>query len=323
MTETKFLIREERQFPDHFTMLPNMIDDLDLSLIAFRLYVHLKRVVGETGICWQSTSTMAKACKMSGGSISAAKGELETNGLIYVSKVGGAGGLHDEIVLADIWDKNREFYKMRSAGERQRSAGERINTPTNNTPIQRVQNEILQLSTVEEGSPLAEEITQWQTDSAEDLITFDDDLNKPLKKDDYTQPKKPRTSEEYKAELAAAMQRGIDAQTGAPDHSDDYPADITDIISEFSYLFGIPAPRRKERSYTLWISAARELLSIVNGDANVLVEYYENKYRKDKDPFSVYTPKSIVNAVRAFMGERESIKAKPKSIIESDGGFYA
>ncbi|GAF99333.1 unnamed protein product, partial [marine sediment metagenome] len=39
----------------YFTMMPNIIDDMGLDPYAFRLYVHLRRVAGENGACWQST----------------------------------------------------------------------------------------------------------------------------------------------------------------------------------------------------------------------------------------------------------------------------
>src|SRR5687768_6521811 len=56
--------------------LPNVIDDLKLKPCAFRLYVHMRRVAGESGECWQSTKTLAAACSMSTGSVSGAKKEL-------------------------------------------------------------------------------------------------------------------------------------------------------------------------------------------------------------------------------------------------------
>ena len=69
----------------YFTITPNMIDDMNLSLCAFRLYHHYKRVAGDNGLCWQSTKTLSEACKMSIGSIVKAREELKTAGLIEIT----------------------------------------------------------------------------------------------------------------------------------------------------------------------------------------------------------------------------------------------
>jgi len=95
---------------DYRTEIPNLIDDAKLSVYAFRLYVHLKRVTGEHGKCWQSTHTLASICKMSAGRISKAKKELETEGLIQIQKVKDRTGWHDEITVVDLWRKNYATY---------------------------------------------------------------------------------------------------------------------------------------------------------------------------------------------------------------------
>ena len=92
----------------YFFMLPNMVDDSGLSVFAFRLYCRFKRVAGEDGKCYQSTRTLADACKMSTASVSRAKSELLKVGLIRITKAKGqhGGRDYDEIFINDIWEKN-------------------------------------------------------------------------------------------------------------------------------------------------------------------------------------------------------------------------
>jgi hypothetical protein len=68
------------------TEIPNLIDDMNLSVYAFRLYVHLKRVAGASneGACWQSTRTLATHCGMSASKVSESKQELVDAGLIEI-----------------------------------------------------------------------------------------------------------------------------------------------------------------------------------------------------------------------------------------------
>src|SRR5574340_824381 len=68
------------------TEFPNLIDDMNLSVYAYRLYGRLKRVAGDAGECWQSTHTLSTSCSMSAGSVLKAKQELVNKGLIRIEK---------------------------------------------------------------------------------------------------------------------------------------------------------------------------------------------------------------------------------------------
>ena len=90
-----------------FAMVPRAIELSDLDVYAFRLYAHLKAVIGETdGECWQSTRTLASGCRMSMGKVSQAKRTLLAHGLITVRKLVVQGGRVDLIRLNDIWERN-------------------------------------------------------------------------------------------------------------------------------------------------------------------------------------------------------------------------
>lgn len=96
-----------------FTMIPNCIDDhMDLDVYSFRLYVHLRRVAGEDGICFQSTNTLKKWCKMSGHKIVESKKRLVKAGLIKVNKVVAKNGGRscDHIRITNIWEHNFKYY---------------------------------------------------------------------------------------------------------------------------------------------------------------------------------------------------------------------
>jgi DnaD/phage-associated family protein len=131
-------IEQEKSF---FTIIPNMVDDMDLSVYAFRLYAHIRRVAGDGGKCYQSTNTLAESCHMSAGAVSNAKKELEQSGLISVSfeiNEHQIPGLHT-IRLINIWRENVDKYSdtgERSPHERPRSPHE-----TNNNPLRRIDND--------------------------------------------------------------------------------------------------------------------------------------------------------------------------------------
>ena len=106
-----YQIRDEAPH-DYFTQIPNLVDELNLTPHAYRLYGHLRRVAGETGKCWQSTKTLAKSCNMSMGKISEAKQELENTfpPLIRVVSKTKENGIYHEITISDIWSINHDFF---------------------------------------------------------------------------------------------------------------------------------------------------------------------------------------------------------------------
>lgn len=127
---------------DHFSQIPNIVDDMGLTPYAYRLYGHLRRVAGENGKCWQSTSTLAKSCGMSTGTVSKAKEELENvfPPLIRViSKKKDDGSTYHEVFVSDIWKINHDHFNgnpvhmvkglARSPGETYRSRGESKKNP--------------------------------------------------------------------------------------------------------------------------------------------------------------------------------------------------
>lgn len=99
----------------YFFMTPNLIDDMGLSVYAFRLYSHILRVTGNggNGTCWQSTQTLATHCKMSPGSVSSAKTELKNADLIKITEETNPNGgrKYHRVSIVDIWEKNAEHYK--------------------------------------------------------------------------------------------------------------------------------------------------------------------------------------------------------------------
>lgn len=116
-TSTQHVIRDAGDLRKYFTLIPNIVDDMDLSPQAYRLYGHLKRVAGDSGTCWQSTDTLSKNCKMSTGSISEAKTELAKAKLISIARKIVPNGICHEITITDIWKVNIEKYRGSSQCE--------------------------------------------------------------------------------------------------------------------------------------------------------------------------------------------------------------
>lgn len=117
MTEETRIV--DQVTPRYFAMIPYMIDDMGLSVFAVRLYLRILRRAGNDGYCWENTRNLAAGCNMSLGMVSAAKKELEQNGLITVSlktKDHGEFPYH-EITINNIWKQNIEKYSTCSPHE--------------------------------------------------------------------------------------------------------------------------------------------------------------------------------------------------------------
>lgn len=108
----EYQVRDEASPRDYFAQVPNLVDIMDLSPHAYRLYGHLRRVAGESGRCWQSTQTLATACNMSIGKVSESKRELESvyPPLIRIESKKFDRGAYHEIAITDIWEMNHIFY---------------------------------------------------------------------------------------------------------------------------------------------------------------------------------------------------------------------
>jgi hypothetical protein len=96
--------------------LPNLIDDMDLSVYAFRLYVHLRRRAGAAadGYCAESQRELATACKMSRGAVQDALEELMKAELICVEKSKYGKSSPDRITLSDLWARNYKTFSGQS-----------------------------------------------------------------------------------------------------------------------------------------------------------------------------------------------------------------
>ena len=116
--------------------IPNSVDDLGLDPYTVRLYMHLKRVAGPDGECWQSAETIANHCKMSTGQVSKSKQILKENDLITITEVEHEkpGRPYHLITIRDIWLHNFRKYAQTSPHDVQRSQGDLKNKPSKNEP---------------------------------------------------------------------------------------------------------------------------------------------------------------------------------------------
>ncbi|MDT5120664.1 MAG: hypothetical protein QOC96_146 [Acidobacteriota bacterium] len=122
--------KNEGQAHDHNrryyrTEIPNIVDDLGLSPIALRLYLHIKRVAGANpaGRCYQGARKLRDVCKMSLGSVTSAKRELlkprkELGGKALIKSEGkfdtiveGKKKATDCFSVTDIWKDSLAYYQ--------------------------------------------------------------------------------------------------------------------------------------------------------------------------------------------------------------------
>ncbi len=99
---------------DFFAQIPNLLDDMDISKEAYRLYCHFKRACGETGESTASTEWLAIVCDMSTKTVMKAKKELSNYKIPLIRIVETKrpeGGLFHTISILDIWSLNQRHYQ--------------------------------------------------------------------------------------------------------------------------------------------------------------------------------------------------------------------
>ena len=115
----------------YFWQTANIVDDLGLSVYAFRLYCHLVRVSSMKNVDI-STRALAEACKVSVHAVSDAKHELVKLKLISLKeRTGQRGRPYHEITILDITQRNVEHCErsQSSLQELYSSHEELISTP--------------------------------------------------------------------------------------------------------------------------------------------------------------------------------------------------
>jgi len=95
-----------------FSMIPHMVDDAELSPQAKTLYLHLKRVTGEAGICWKTQDQLAEHCGFSPKTIVKAKRELIKAKIIEITLEPFEGHPRHIIHLLNLWSDNERKYRQ-------------------------------------------------------------------------------------------------------------------------------------------------------------------------------------------------------------------
>jgi len=101
----------------YFTIIPNYV--LNHSTMWDReVYVQMKRIAGEQGICWTSQKTLAKQCGMSINRLKKSIKYLLEHTWIKdygTKKVGTRGGSQEvnQYKIVDLWRTNIEFYQIK------------------------------------------------------------------------------------------------------------------------------------------------------------------------------------------------------------------
>lgn len=104
------------ELKSYYLQLPNIVLEINLNPYELTLYVHIKRVTGENGECFQSRSTIAKQTGMSEGMVSKVRRslerprlELDGQPLILTSCIRSKSGGKKccRIRINDIWSINK------------------------------------------------------------------------------------------------------------------------------------------------------------------------------------------------------------------------
>jgi len=220
-----YQIRDESDPRRYYTQIPNIVDDSGLSVHAFRLYVHLKRVAGDDGSCWQSVTTLANACKMSRGIVGKARDELEIANLIKTERVDNPHGGRDfiTIVITDIWKMNMDLYTS-SPGELANplhelasSPHELKNNPIKNNPIKKessaAKKTAAEVDALLPSSPGGRKLfAKLQANAQVKNRRGPKRYETPQQRDKFLDAEKRLTPEELDQAIDAALEQGIEAR---------------------------------------------------------------------------------------------------------------
>ena len=114
-------------YPDHHfrTETPNIIFEIGLSALQQIVYIHLKKIAGDTGYCWKSCSNLAKEIGLSERflrqtirSLSNPFPMLGNLPLIKITPTKKSDGSNstNTIEIIPIWRLNGEFFRKKGGG---------------------------------------------------------------------------------------------------------------------------------------------------------------------------------------------------------------
>jgi hypothetical protein len=136
VVEKKHRVVDEDRQREWFTIIPNVVLEMELNPYELALYVLYKRIAGENGVCWASTRTLAKRLDCGVATVARARTVLAERGLIRREiRAVDSGQPVDHVVIVDIWSENAQKMladrsreerskRKRSRGEHQRSTQE-------------------------------------------------------------------------------------------------------------------------------------------------------------------------------------------------------
>lgn len=280
----QFKIKDEASFRDFFTMIPNMVDDMNLSPQAFRLYIHFRRVAGEDRSCYQSIKTLAEKCNMSTGMVSQAKHELVEADLIRSETKVGPNGNYSDVTIKDIWKENHDRGVSQNMGKGVHIMGD----PSPQYETNNIKNNI---------SNTTENLHFTTDEELEKFKEYSKSYGKPKPE------KKPKVSLSQKdyADADSVVQSVVFSSSNAKG-SAALPERYLQQVSWFTQYSGLEYFVSQKSK---WISAFEDWdkIGVVEEDVMKAVD----KLRKLN--YSITSPQSLTNVMNGIVAER---KAKPE-----------
>lgn len=209
----------EEEVPDHFfrTEIPNIVDDMGLDPIQFRVYCKLKRIAGDAGKCWKCLKKLAAECAISERKLrdvlkhlSCPFSILGQLPLIKIMARKKQDGSRDSSVISmvNIWKVNGEYFrniKINSSAA-PRAGGVRHHVPGGAAP--RADKEDLCISLLDKDSDTVIE----NKDLSKVVEKVTESLPFPEKEVKKKEPK-PKTQEEWVARLSVPERQFHDIVT--------------------------------------------------------------------------------------------------------------
>lgn len=290
---------EETCEPKYYARIPNMIDDIGLSVYAYRLYGRIKRVAGDAGACWQSVDTLSAGCSMSAGSIVKARRELEKRGLIEIEWIRNESGGRPfaKVKITNVWADNIAIY---GSGDNERMAKYTHQEDTT-SPGE------LDTTSPHELASSSGEVTTSPDELKNNLIK-----NNPLRKTELSVLPDDPTGLIKNPGAFFALKAFEDRHSQGQRDFSSWPEDVRPWVERFVELWQRTPPettKKRGGDYGLWISELRALKTACSEFGidflnEMFADWQEQTRKLGREPFTLARPGSLVKTAQAKAGEK-------------------
>lgn len=309
---------------DFFAQIPNIVDDMDISKEAYRLYCHFKRACGETGTNTSSTEWLAIVCDMSVPTVIKAKKELQLYKIplinIFETKR-PEGGVFHSINLIDIWDINQKHFIALKIKNSNAKYG---------TSFEYKESDIIKFEKDKALQRLSEKRAERVEKSRLKKQQLDNQNNLDSKNDN---PVKVISTQKTAIKEEHVKEHGIKDFSSPKQSFDLFTVETRPLLKKYMQLFGITEqmiPTAKNKgNLSKWKNALNKMLEVVNGNSKLAEKIMLNTFNawKSENPQfrkDCTSPFNLMNSFKEQYAEfvrEQNERAKESKVMPNEAEY--